>query len=525
MEFTLYLEFFVDLFGLHYLLNYIIITNQVGAMFKKSFYHLIGAIIVVAICSSMATLLALYPDRGMFVNEYQFDLFNSWLKRGDFYPYGGAKLAKEYIIVDFEKRDDSGEVPIYFHLEGDKIVVQKEIIPYDCIAYDSETEFDYRFYIEQLILRLNTSHIEFAKDFIKDLSAEISIPGISTEKEVFDEIERLMEGERFQVTKVDFRSISEQKGEYEVTFSNDFTFKVKFPTLTLLKQKYPSLQKRATPVIAPKKIERVVSKPIVDELPIYIEDKEIDIKSIQTITQGMKLPEEELTVREFIEKYKECHWSREILHNKIKDVDAFIRGEFRYHNIDKKRDFYELTTEEFRNISSNLQIRVSRATDGVYFDNTDGYSITQGNIVSLPTDDHIMFEDLSAEETETVAPFLNQLLAMHRVGGTRLINFLLLPADVRTILVLRDPERTVYEFGSYTDLLLMMSHYWENRVVYFNINKVKKINDYIDLEGILIAKSPNDEEFDYAEIKFSLDRDYRISVAMMILYPNTKEED
>jgi hypothetical protein len=223
---------------------------------------------------------------------------------------------------------------------------------------------------------------------------------------------------------------------------------------------------------------------------------------------------------QFINKYRDNHWGREVLHNKITDPYAFLKQEFPKHTVQKTNNLYQIETADLFNLSANLQLIANRLKDGVAFQNTEQYTVDANQTVHLPTGDLISLSELNQSDIEIIAPFLNQLIAMHRGLGTKLINFLLIPADVQTFFVVRDPERLVYEFASYTDLLLMLSYYWQDHQLFFNIERVKKVNNYIEFEALLLAKSSLSENFDYAEVKFSLDREYRISVAMIVLHTN-----
>jgi hypothetical protein len=335
----------------------------------------------------------------------------------------------------------------------------------------------------------------------------------------------LVKGERLEIERVEFEYLTPNKSIYTISTDTGVVIKITLPSVDELEKKVPNLKREITLLKKEKETAPAVTTPSVTAPSApYTPAPTIPIRPSKLITQGMKLEEDSLSVRQLVEKYKNHQWSREILHNKIKDPEKFLKNEFPHHKMVKEKNIYKFSVEECNNLSASFHIALRETKDGLYFLNTEAYSVNEGNVVCLPTDDYVSLSELNSEEIEIVAPFLNQLLTMHRVVGTRLINFLLLPAEVRTMLVLRDPERTVYEFSSYTDLLLMLSHYWEGRILYFNIDKVKKVDSYIELEGLLLAKKSDCNVFDYAEVKFSLDKDYRISVAMVILYPEVAQE-
>jgi hypothetical protein len=182
-----------------------------------------------------------------------------------------------------------------------------------------------------------------------------------------------------------------------------------------------------------------------------------------------------------------------------------------------------LTAPPFReNITPNLELIRKELKDGVMFDTLTDFDIDENGIATLITGDRISLSELNDQEIEIITPFLNQLNAMHRVMGSRLINFFLIPADVRTIFVLRDPDRSVSEFVSYTDLILMLSHYWKGRIVHFGIERVKKVNNYIELDCLLVGVCHDSGKSDFAEVKFALSKSFRIDLAMMTLHTNVE---
>jgi hypothetical protein len=95
---------------------------------------------------------------------------------------------------------------------------------------------------------------------------------------------------------------------------------------------------------------------------------------------------------------------------------------------------------------------------------------------------------------------------------------------VETTLVVKGETREIYDIYSYANLLLMLNKYWEDRIVYFNLQDVKKVNGYIEFKGMLIADSPESKTFDMAEIRFHLDNEYKIDLAMMFLNPEVLKE-
>ena len=98
------------------------------------------------------------------------------------------------------------------------------------------------------------------------------------------------------------------------------------------------------------------------------------------------------------------------------------------------------------------------------------------------------------------------------------MNFLLIHDEVASTLVVYSDERELYEIDSYSDILLLLNKYWQDRTVYFGIESIKKINGTIEFKGFLVARAENGS-CDLAEIFFHVSKEYMIDLIMVILHP------
>jgi hypothetical protein len=121
-----------------------------------------------------------------------------------------------------------------------------------------------------------------------------------------------------------------------------------------------------------------------------------------------------------------------------------------------------------------------------------------------------------------VAGYFPQLLYLHRSLGTKLFNFLLIPDEVPTTLLIHNGKRQRLDFASYNDLLLRLHSYWKKREIYFSLQDIRQINGFIEFKGVLAAVGT--DKYEWAEIRFHLNKEYKIDMVMMSLYVDKKIE-
>jgi hypothetical protein len=226
---------------------------------------------------------------------------------------------------------------------------------------------------------------------------------------------------------------------------------------------------------------------------------------------------EKLSLKEYINKNWDKKQSRELLNNKIKNAMIFLQNEFPEHDTYKEDNIYYLTNQPYDRFYCSIYLDVFHNHDGIEISPYENFEIRNKNLV-FSDGESIDLSNLSSTEIEKISPFLPHLIYEHRAVGTRLLNFLLIHDDVPTTLVLRTDERELFEIDSYAELLLLLSNYWSDRNIYFSLTEVKKINNYIEFKGILVAEDPGQEKHDMAEIRFHLSKNYNIDLIMMVLH-------
>ncbi|MBW6515362.1 MAG: hypothetical protein K0B81_01940 [Candidatus Cloacimonetes bacterium] len=445
------------------------------------------------------------------------------MKRSGFDHRSPANISHTLIKITYNDPTNNDRVIIACSLKDNSIVSLSEMISSNVVQTNlPQIEMEFRHYLEPLLYRINSDQSFFVTDMLTGLNISLEINGEKFDLD--DGTDALINRERFFWHSFSFSRIDEGSYKYSTQLNGIGVLDIIFPDLTELSNSLISLTKREyySADIERLKEERGTAHYLVPSSQYYaqppISGSRIPIPAYtyQPIVIDRNMP-----IRDYIDTYRDNIWGREMLYNKISNPEYFLSQEFPNHQLSRNQNSYELKTIPFNgNISADIQLIKRNIKDGITFEVIADYTIDSNKSVKLSTGDTIKTTDLNEQEIEIISPYLSQLITMHRAMGTKLLNFLLIPADVPTILVLRDPERTISEFTSYTDLILMLSHYWEERTVYFRIEQVKKVNNYIELHGFLAASKSNRDDFDFAELRFALDKSFRIDLAMMSLYTN-----
>lgn len=485
--------------------------------------------LLIAVCLSICNVSGFIPQRDNFINNYQYQLFSSWIQRGDFDPHSPANLSHKLIRISYYDRFNDLSVTVEFDLDKERIVNAREVVPSSVIeTVIPNIEVHYRYYLEVLLFRLNSDQCFYSRDFLTDMQIAMTWNNEELSPEVFSSA--FIDRERLAWQEIHFEELADGSHRYKVKTAEETSFELIFPNYKSLPDLVNLARKKEEYSVELAKVKKeVLPQPPVSTIAYHYEPEEMKKPSsayslIPTLPPA-RLPDRHMPLREFIETFRNSNWGREMLHNKIADPEHFLAKEFPHHQMKQSLSSYELLTSPFQeNISGNVILNKRPLRDGVAFEAAEHYEVHNDKSISLLTGDILFLNELSDSEIDIITPYLAQLIIMHRVIGTRLLDFLLVPADVPTTFVLRDPDRWVSQFSSYTDVILMLSHYWQDRTVYFQLERVKRVNNMIELNGFLAAVNHNEDAFDYAEVKFSLDSSYRIDLAMINLYTNLSKE-
>ncbi|HHE37445.1 MAG TPA: hypothetical protein ENL20_02600 [Candidatus Cloacimonetes bacterium] len=456
-----------------------------------------------------AFLTAFEPQAKDFITDYQYELYNSWIRKWDFKINFPSVITREKISKQFQSKSKKS-IHVEYLWKDWKIFEQREILPFSDFFKSPELGV-YTSFLEDFVYRLNSDDFIFLEDFI-DFSQISFLYSNQNDITALTSLFKNYQTDRFNVNKIESFSRKERFGVRIYSDEEDI-LEFLFPQSEILRQLLKEQKKiEAEKFIKPKPRKKEKGFP------------EIKTKIIPEIEDKIyKRPISELSLEEYISNYYEKKQTKELLHNKIKNVNSFLKKEFPNHHIQILGGKYFLTKPPFRdNFSADISCSEQETKDGINIV-PDTYFEMSGKQVRLKTNDTIDLSDLTDEETENIAPFLAQLIYEHRTIGTRLLNFFLIHDGVPTTLVVNGKSRELYEIYSYANLLLMLNYFWKERNVYFDLQDVKKVNGYIEFKGYLIADDPQTETYDMAEIRYHLDKNYKIDLIMMFLYPETEK--
>ncbi len=433
------------------------------------------------------SVFAFDPSVEDFVDKYQYDLYKSWMKKGDFPSHIKACFQKDKISKTF-KNSLNKDIDVEYDWQNWKIYNQRENLSRFRKIEDKEF-VKYWKNFESFIYRFNCSDSTFSQDFMETTEIKLVFMNVAGGK-ALGLLRDIWKEHRITISSVEhifadnhitFKIFDEKGNEIIISFPTDFEV-----IQRLTKKGFPE---------EPSKQE--------------IEEEKRDLLK--------------LNLSQFIAKYYKFKQSREILNNKIKDVSGFLKVEFPNHKVEFEDEKYDLTTNPFQtNIFSDLFIEVSANDDGIVFFPSSEYEL-ENKIFKMKNAECIDLYKLSDFEIEKISPFFPQLIYQHRAIGSKLMNFLLAEDEVSTTLVVKEDQKKIYDIYSYENLLLMLSKYWSDRTLYFSILEVKKVNNFIEFKSYLVAREPETGKYDLAEINFLLDENYKIDLIMMFLNPDLKE--
>ncbi len=474
-------------------------------------------------------LWAFQPQEADFVSNYQYRLYISWLTKTGVSTQAAAGFSQDKVVKIFTYKDK--QIIVEYPWENHKITKQLQKLEINLKIRSDFTIDEYLHYTENLVYRLNSSDKQFAADFLND-----KIVFRYNQKEgniAFDEFWRIYS--KTVIIPDDIEIISSEKFGFRVPFLDDY-FEILFSTdidlekLSAELSKKESKTKDALEFLEEAKPKE--KKPVEEIEPTKTMPKEKErINDNISPKNKIELPIENnfdnkiynLPIADFIRKAHNVRQSKELLNNKIDDVAAFLKKQFPQCEQQQIDDLFYLKRGKFLDFNGDIFVQKEITDDCInilpYYD----YQLENSKLI-LPNGEEVDVSDLSMEEIDAIAKSILQLIYSHRAIGTKLINFLLIHDDVPTTLIVHSDERELYNIYSYANLLLMLSKYWENSQVYFNLHEVKKVNGKIELVGYLVADD-NSGKYDLAEIWFRLDEDYRLDLIMMMLYQQLEIEN
>ena len=452
----------------------------------------IKLLIMVIFVFIIINLYGFEPKATDFINSYQYKLYRSWFSLEKLDGDLPAGFTSEKVVRSFKDKNGR-EINVEYDWQNWKINSQREIIPLAFYIDDEQKINSYINFIESFIYRLNCNNKMFINDLVDHDKIIIEYKNLIGEKA----LESMWEDRpipRLKLQPVELITNADTLG-FKFISSKMNDFKILFPQVFNISEIISGIRKR----------ESAKSKDAF--LPIIEPKKKKEIK-----------PQiKDLSLAEYIRNYFETPPRRELLHNKVKSIHNFLTQEFPNHSISNQKNIWHLQIDKFEDkLDGDISLKVEVGEDMIDIFPLNNLELN-GKTMKLGSD-NIDMSSLSEAEISVIVNYIPQLIYEHRSIGSKLMNFLLIHDEVASTLIVYSDERELYETDSYSDILLLLNKYWQDRTVYFGIESIKKINGTIEFKGFLVAKS-HTGSCDLAEIFFHVSKEYMIDLIMVILHP------
>jgi len=453
--------------------------------------YLIRAILFIIILLPAVTIMAFEPKADDFKNSYQYDMYRSWLAAekldGDL-PAGFTSTKVVRSFLDATGR----EINVEYDWHNWKITSQREMIPLLFYTDESQRVKPYIKYIERFIYRLNCKDKKYLFDLVDHDKIVVKYKD-NIGEEALEEIWQDRPMPRIQLKPV---VLSAGADTLSFEFSSDEmeNFIISFPQVVDINEILAEIRMR----------EKSQSR--ADFSPIIIPD-----------TKMVKPKIEELSLAEYIREYFQTPPRRELLHNKIDNINRFLHSEFAEYSIHNEGNIWHLDIDKHEGeLGGNISLRVAENENMI-----DIFPLNDAEVIGdkiVLNSQELDVSNLTENEVMGIVNYLPQLIYEHRAIGSKLLNFFLVHDEVPSTLVVYSDKRELYETDSYSDILLLLNQYWQDKDIFFGIDNIKKMDGTIEFKGFLAARS-KDGVSDIAEIFFHISKEFKIDLIMMILHP------
>jgi len=459
-------------------------SNKFGDIFYKF-------PILILLIFSVVKLYGFEPKANDFINSYQYNLYQSWLKSEKLDSDFPAGFTSDKVVRSFKDKKGS-EIDVEYDWQNWKIASQREIIPLAFYINGKQKIKPYIKFIERFVYRLNSKDENFLLDLVdhkkvlfkyKNILGEEALKLLLKDKTIsrleFKPVELISNSDT-----LGFKFVSEELSEFQILFPQAFNINELLSEIS--KREFKKSDDFFPPLIKPAK--KIIKPQIKD-----------------------------LTLADFLRTYFDNPPRRELFHNKIKNLNNFLTRQFPYHTISNNQNQWLLEIGKYEDkLVGDIAIKVEIGEDMIDIFPQNNWELDEKTF-KLGSDE-IDLSSLSEIEISNIAKYLPHLIYEHRSIGTKLLNFLLIHDEVPSTLIVYSDERELYETDSYSDILLLLNEYWQGRTIYFGIDSVKKVNGTLEFKGFLVARSQNDTN-DLVEIYFHISREYMIDLIMIILHP------
>jgi hypothetical protein len=456
---------------------------------SNKFANKLKVSLVALLAFSFVCLTAFQPSRQNFSSRYEYALYRSWQRKAAHLEMLSAQIKPEVVVQKF-RTADSKLVEVQYDWEEQRIYGQKEVIS---LPFPANMQ-QHKVILENFLYRLNCAQKLFLQNMLQKTEFKVKYKQGGLDSLWSD----------FAETRFEIQTIKWQHSQDSLKFQlNSFSgqqLTIEFP-ISFQFSVYLDEWKEQTTKVVPE-IETVTTTP---QIPTTQE------------TSPAKLP-----LVEFLYSTYQNQFRRELMNNKLTDIEHFLVTEFPKHRLTRQENNYYLENDaEFLGLGNFVAVQVKRNNDSWDIEASPYYNLI-GEYLKLSSHDSLEIGLVDKAALKQVAGYFPQLLYMHRSLGTKLFNFLLIPDEVPTTLLIHNGKRQRLDFASYDDLLLRLHSYWKKREIFFSLQDIRQMNGFIEFKGMLAAVGK--DKYDWAEIRFHLNKEYKIDLVMMSLHVDKKIE-
>ncbi len=172
--------------------------------------------------------------------------------------------------------------------------------------------------------------------------------------------------------------------------------------------------------------------------------------------------------------------------------------------------------DKFKDNFNNFDLTFSKSSCDVAY----SAEIYQ-NYLIINNSEKILAKGIPSKELSAVKDKITQITILHRLLGNDFFSSLLVPITTKTSIFLRSTENHKFEFNDYSSFLNRMNNYWNNRIVYFQLTELKKNNENrLEFWGTLFAVDHQNKTYDYADVRFHLNKKNQLDLIMWFIYPD-----
>lgn len=456
---------------------------------SNKFANKLKVSLVALLAASFVCLAAFQPSRQNFSSRYEYALYRSWQKKATNLEMLSAQIKPEEVVQKF-RTADSKLVEVQYDWGEQRIYGQKEVIS---LSFPANMQ-QHKEVLESFLYRLNCSQQFFLENMLQGAEFKVKY-----KQGGLDSLWADFAVDRFETQIIKWQH-SRDSLIFKLSSFSGQQITIEFP-ISFHFSEYLSVWKEQTKKTKPE-IETIIPTPIIP-------------------TKRKTSPAEPSLV-EFLYSTYQKQFRRELMNNKLTDIEYFLAMEFPEHSLARQKQNYYLANDaEFLGLGNFVAIHAEQTDDSWEIAVPTYYNLTE-DYLKLSVHDSLEIGLVDKAVLKQVAGYFPQLLYLHRSLGTKLFNFLLIPDEVPTTLLIHNGKRQRLDFASYNDLLLRLHSYWKKREIYFSLQDIRQINGFIEFKGVLAAVGT--DEYDWAEIRFHLNKEYKIDMVMMSLYVDKKIE-